>query len=93
MNQQKLAKALHALTPDADFVIKDGEIIWNSTDIIQPSANDIELEITRQETLAHRFNEYPSITDQLDMLYWDKVNGTNNWQTTIQAVKDKYPKE
>lgn len=36
--------------------------------------------------------EYPSITDQLDLLYWDNVNGTSNWQTAIQAVKDKYPK-
>lgn len=39
-----------------------------------------------------RVKEYPSLSDQLDLLYWDKVNGTNNWQTAIQAVKDKYPK-
>lgn len=39
-----------------------------------------------------RASEYPSISDQLDMLYWDKVNGTNNWQTAIQAIKEKYPK-
>lgn len=37
--------------------------------------------------------EYPSIQDQLDMLYWDKVNGTNNWQETIADIKAKYPKE
>jgi hypothetical protein len=47
------------------------------------------------ETLAikqKRKHEYPSIEDQLDMLYWDKVNNTNNWQTTISDVKTKYPK-
>jgi hypothetical protein len=33
-----------------------------------------------------------SIVVSVDLLYWDKVNGTNNWQTAIQAVKDKYPK-
>lgn len=37
--------------------------------------------------------EYPSIQEQLDMLYWDKVNGTNNWQETIADIKAKYPKE
>jgi hypothetical protein len=27
------------------------------------------------------------------MQYWDKINGTNNWQDAINAVKNKYPKE
>lgn len=35
---------------------------------------------------------YPSIGDQLDMMYWDKVNGTNNWQETITSLKVKHPK-
>jgi hypothetical protein len=36
--------------------------------------------------------KYPSIQDQLDMLYWDKINNTTTWQDTITAVKNKYPK-
>tara|TARA_R100000687_G_C6306040_1_gene98230 strand:- start:20 stop:313 length:294 start_codon:yes stop_codon:yes gene_type:complete len=32
---------------------------------------------------------YPSITDQLDDLYH---NGIDGWKKTIKAVKDKYPK-
>lgn len=40
-----------------------------------------------------RVKEYPSIQEQLDMQYWDKVNGTNTWQETIDAIKTKYPKE
>jgi hypothetical protein len=39
-----------------------------------------------------RAKEYPPIPDQLDMIYWDKINGTNNWEKTITAVKEKYPK-
>lgn len=35
---------------------------------------------------------YPPIEEQLDMLYWDKVEGTNIWQETISAIKAKYPK-
>ena len=36
--------------------------------------------------------EYPAITDQLDMIYWDKTNGTNFWQEKITEIKNKYPK-
>ena len=35
---------------------------------------------------------YPAVAEQLDMIYWDKVNGTALWQETIAAVKAKYPK-
>lgn len=39
-----------------------------------------------------RAREYPSIQEQLDMQYWDSVNGTTVWQDTINAIKAKYPK-
>ena len=38
---------------------------------------------------AQRAAEYPSIPDQLDVLYH---GGMDAWKTAIQAVKDKYPK-
>ena len=34
---------------------------------------------------------YPSMAEQLDMQYWDGVNGTSTWADAIQAVKDQYP--
>ena len=42
--------------------------------------------------IAQRRAEYPSIEDQLDMIYWDKHYGTNVWYDTISAIKEKYPK-
>ena len=39
-----------------------------------------------------RVKDYPPILDQLDALYWDKINGTNNWVDSITKVKEKYPK-
>ena len=39
-----------------------------------------------------RQQEYPSREEQLDMMYWDRVNGTNIWEETIQSIKTKYPK-
>ena len=40
-----------------------------------------------------RAEAYPSIPDQLDMIYWDKVNGTNVWQSKIAEIKAQYPKQ
>ena len=40
-----------------------------------------------------REENYPTIGDQLDLIYWDKINKTNNWMATIKKVKDKFPKE
>lgn len=36
---------------------------------------------------------YKSIEEQLDMLYWDKKNDTDNWKQHIEEVKSKWPKE
>lgn len=35
---------------------------------------------------------YPSIADQLDMLYWDKKNKTSTWEALITQIKKLYPK-
>tara|TARA_R110002096_G_scaffold88808_2_gene202743 strand:- start:884 stop:1123 length:240 start_codon:yes stop_codon:yes gene_type:complete len=39
-----------------------------------------------------RKNEYPLLHDQLDMIYHDKMDGTNLWVELISGVKAKYPK-
>lgn len=41
---------------------------------------------------SQRAAKYPSIADQMDMQYWDKINGTTTWQDAIAAVKAQYPK-
>ena len=39
-----------------------------------------------------RASEYPSIQEQLDMQYWDAVNGTKKWQEAVAKVKTDNPK-
>ena len=41
---------------------------------------------------SKRRNDYDSITEQLDQLYWDKKNGTNKWVEAIDKVKSDNPK-
>ena len=43
--------------------------------------------------IQKRLAEYPSIGDQLDMIYWDQINGTQLWKEKITEIKNKYPKE
>jgi len=61
-------------------VAEQGIEIVEGPDIIEPDYATL------------RQQEYPSRDEQLDMMYWDKVNGTTVWEDTIQAIKDKYPK-
>lgn len=39
-----------------------------------------------------RKRAYGAVEDQLDMQYWDKVNGTTTWEDHVATVKAKYPK-
>ena len=39
-----------------------------------------------------RQEAYGSIADQLDMQYWDSVNGTSTWKDHIAKVKNDNPK-
>jgi len=50
---------------------------------------------TESEKVAYKFKRreaYPAITDQLDMQYWDKKNGTTTWVDAIAKVKADNPK-
>ena len=39
-----------------------------------------------------RVKAYGRVKDQLDMQYWDKKNGTDNWVKHIDKVKSDIPK-
>ena len=55
-------------------------------------SDDQTAEGRQQIWLEQRTAAYPSITDQLDMLYHDQVNGTTVWRDTIAAAKLSTPK-
>ncbi len=49
-------------------------------------------EVVTPDYKQQRLTEYPSLTDQQDMQYWDAVNGTTTWKDKINEIKTKYPK-
>jgi hypothetical protein len=57
------------------------------TTTAEESAN-IAIEIIRITRAA----AYPSLTDQADMAYWDRQNGTATLDDAIAAVKAAHPK-
>ncbi len=98
-----LTKALSSLYPTAQWALSgdsyEGLDWMESNTVPKPTKEELEAEADRlhqvwlsEQYKRDRAKEYPPIVDQLDMLYWDKVNDTKNWETAIQAVKDKYPK-
>ena len=52
----------------------------------------LQADYDAKEYQRKRAAEYPSMQDQLDMQYWDKINGTTTWDDAIAAIKAKYPK-
>ena len=39
-----------------------------------------------------RAEAYAPIAEQLDMQYWDSVNGSRTWLDHVEAVKEAHPK-
>ena len=96
-----IAKAILAINPNAEVTINAddiNQIEWlnGTTPIAKQTilAKQIELqaEYEAKQYQRDRQTQYPSIADQLDMLYWDKVNGTENWLNSIESVKSRFPK-
>ncbi len=91
-------------TPNADFVLQDdgdGVYIkeWNSKERSQPTEAEIETahaqwqaEYDSQAYARARAEAYPSIGDQLDMMYHDQTEGSRTWLDAIEAVKEAHPK-
>lgn len=96
-----IIKSILAINPNAQVSVNAediNQITWyNGTTPIP--ANEI---LAKQQELIAEYNSkqyqrnrakaYPSIQEQLDMQYWDKINGTDTWEQAINAVKAQYPK-
>jgi hypothetical protein len=96
-----IIKSILAINPNAQVGVNAediNQITWqNGTQPIPANeilAKQIELqaEYKAKQYQRDRQKQYPSIADQLDMLYWDKVNGTENWLDSIESVKNRFPK-
>jgi len=70
------------LTPD--------EIAQREADNLE--AARLQAEHDSQAYARARAEAYAPIAEQLDMQYWDSVNGSRTWLDHIEAVKEAHPK-
>lgn len=98
---QETFDAILALRPGAKFTV-DGTlgIVWNDSEQAQPSEKEINLKIEEINNLQYqkeRAKKYPSIGDQLDMIWHSMNNGeipkSLDFFESIKSVKDAYPKQ
>jgi hypothetical protein len=96
-----LEKAILKINSKAQFTIHNEDINsieWHNgttpipTNEILAKQQELIIEYNSKQYQRNRAKDYPSIQEQLDLQYWDKINGTNKWQQAINAVKQKYPK-
>ena len=92
-----IAQAILEINPNAEVSINGDNIdniVWHkgtpiSKSDIQAKINEIE---TRDAHIIPRQNSYPSIQEQLDMMWHDKQNDTTTWEDAISKVKSDNPK-
>ena len=59
---------------------------------VQAEITRLQADYASKQYQRDRATSYPSIQEQLDMQYWDSINGTTTWADAIAAVKQQYPK-
>jgi len=94
--------AIQDLVPNAEVGVttKGDQVIihWQderqqpSEEEIKAKLSELQAEYDSKQYQRDRAVSYPSIQDQLDMQYWDQVNGTTIWKDSIDKVKSDNPK-
>ena len=79
---------------ESDIVAKDSDgnevtLDWTS---INAKRTELQADYDAKQYQRDRQQAYPSIGEQLDMQYWDAVNGTTTWKDAIAQVKADNPK-
>ena len=64
----------------------------NTVTVQQSLIDAARVELDKLSYQYDRSQAYPSIKEQMDMQYWDSVNGTTTWKDAIAKVKSDNPK-
>ena len=68
---------------------KDGKSVNLDQSKIDTARSTLDAEYNAQEYARNRAKEYPTVVDQLDLIYH---SGLDAWKAKIKETKDKYPK-
>ena len=86
-----LTQAIYQLNPS--IVTIRGDVAYDANEqIVSYNLAAAEALVAANAYKDQRSLAYPSIQEQLDMQYWDGVNGTTIWADTVASVKSENPK-
>jgi len=98
-----IIKAILKIDPNAEVSVNAddiNQITWHDGNPNNITKADIEAKMVEVQAdydanqyQRDRATAYPTIQDQLDMQYWDNVNGTTTWEDAIAKVKSDNPKD
>ena len=82
---------------NSNIVTIRGDVAYDANNnIVHYDVSAAESLVANNAYKISRSQEYPALSDQLDMLWHaintNSLNQTSDFYTTIKAVKDKYPK-
>jgi len=80
------------IDPNKGVFDASGNKIITEQSKIDAARVELDADYTKVKYKDDRKVKYPSITDQLDMQYWDKKNGTTTWVDAVAKVKSDNPK-
>jgi hypothetical protein len=84
------------------IVPKDHDTHWNEEkqkwegheEHLKKVEDDLKKQLEYEASYVFkRRKSYPPLFEQLDALYWDMKNGTDNWIKSRDKVKEQFPKE
>ena len=70
----------------------NGDLVNVDETKVAEEIKKLETDYDAKKYQRDRADTYPSIQEQLDMQYWDAVNGTKKWQEAVAKVKTDNPK-
>ena len=73
------------------FDVKGNSVTLNQS-LVDAEVTRLQAEYDSKQYQRDRALAYPSLTEQADMAYWDRQNGTTTLDDAISAVKSAYPK-
>ena len=97
-NEIRTEHAIISLKPNAKWSLVGDKLEWLDSEQTEPTSSELLTEVKRLQAeydkakyQRDRAEAYPSIGEQLDLIY-HAGQGGDAFQAAIKAIKDKHPK-
>ena len=97
----KVIQAIQKIKPTAQVSVSGDDIntiVWENGETpiakadIETKMAELQADYNAKQYQRDREIAYPTWQEQMDMQYWDNVNGTTTWKDAIAKVKTDNPK-